>query len=478
MNIVSLAFPSLVILSVIIYYLLPGKYRVWLLAILSCAFIASLNYLLLPYVLVFTLINYYLGIKMSNSANKLIIYRTGLVFNVLQLIILNYATFTIDPVFQLFGSDFLVSRISEYIVPLGISYYTLQGIGYLINIKMGWEKQPETNFSHFLLYISFFPKFMSGPVERSNHFLPQLKEDRSFDTGNIIIGLRIALFGYLKKVAIANQMAPFVIHNFSDLNAADGSSLLLLIFILPMYLYFDFSGYTDMAIGFARMFGIKLLPNFDRPFFAENVTTFWKKFHISLASWFGDYIFRQTVFKRRKWGIYASMYAVFITWILFGIWHGAGWNYMLLGLLQALAINYEFFTRKWRYKTMNKLPVPIRKWFGRIVTYVFYGISLVFFFSSSLETTFQYFGKVFSGGGISLRNILTHIPLSAIILLAFVMVLELFAEDHRKIYDRVEQFWSGDGLWNKTFRWATYSFILSILFVTGNEIQQFIYVQF
>ena len=127
---------------------------------------------------------------------------------------------------------------------------------------------------------------------------------------------------------------------------------------------------------------------------------------------------------------------------------------------------------------MTKLPVPVRKWIGRAVTYVFYGISLVFFFSSSLESTFQYFGKVFSGGGISLRTIITQIPLSAIILLVLVMVLELFAEDFKKIHERIEQFWSGEGLWNRSFRWACYSLILSILFVTGNEIQQFIYVQF
>lgn len=477
MNIVSLAFPSLAILSVILYYLLPGKYRVPLLAILSCAFIASLNYLLLPYVVVFTVANYYLGIKISNAANKLIAYRTGLVLNVLQLIVINYASFTIDPVFQLFNSSIEFSKISEFIVPLGISYYTLQGMGYLINIKMGWEK-PETNFSHFLLYITFFPKFLSGPVERSNHFLPQLKEEHPFDSGKVVAGLRIALFGFLKKVAIANQMAPFVVDTFTNLNTADGSTLLLLVFILPLYIYFDFSGYTDIAIGFARMFGINLLPNFNRPFFSESVSAFWKRFHISLASWFGDYIFRQTVFKRRKWGIYASMYAVFITWVLFGIWHGAGWNFMLLGLLQALAINYEFFTRKWRYKVLSKTPVFFRRWLGRVLTYMFYGISLVFFFSSSLGSAIQFFSKIFSGGGLTASTIISVIPLSAVVLAVFLLVLELFEEDYSKISDGLLRFWSGDGIWNRAFRWTIYSFILSILFVTGNEIQQFIYIQF
>lgn len=477
MDIVSIEFPALVLASVLLYYLIPHRFRTLLLTLLSGAFIVSLNYVLLPYVLVFSAFNYYFGIRISRAENKIPVYRFGIVVNVLQLIILNYATFTIDPVFQLFDSSIKVSQISSIIVPIGISYYTLQGIGYLINIKMGWEK-PERDFLAFILYITFFPKFLSGPVERSNHFLPQLKEEKQFELGGVAMGLRIALFGYLKKVAIANQMAPFIVGAFSDLNSADGSSLLLLVFILPVYLYFDFSGYTDIAIGFARMFGINLLPNFNRPFTAENVTMFWKKFHISLASWFGDYIFRQTVFKRRKWGNYASMYALLITWVLFGIWHGAGWNFMVLGFLQALAINYEFFTRKWRYKVMSKLPKFFRRWTGRVLVYVFYGISLVFFFSSDLESTFLFLSKIFSGTGLDVRNIMMQIPLSAIILILFFMVLEIMEEDYSSISDRLKLYWSGEGYWNRIFRWSTYSFVISILFVTGNEVQQFIYVQF
>ena len=477
MNIVSIEFPAIVLGSVFLYYLIPHRFRILFLSLLSAAFIISLNYVLLPYVLLFSAFNYFMGIRISNAENKLPAYRTGIVLNVLQLIIINYASFTIDPIFQIFDSTVKVSMVSKYIVPLGISYYTLQGIGYLINIKMGWEK-PERNFLAYVLYITFFPKFLSGPVERSNHFLPQLREEKQFEMPALVMGLRIALFGYLKKVAIANQMAPFVINAFTDLNSADGSSLLLLIFLLPMYLYFDFSGYTDIAIGFARMFGINLLPNFNRPFFAENVTTFWKRFHISLASWFGDYIFRQTVFRRRKWGNYASMYALLITWVLFGIWHGAGWNFMVLGFLQALAINYEFFTRKWRYKVMSKLPKPVRRWTGRVLVYLFYGISLVFFFSSDLESTFQFFSRMFTGGGLDLRGILMEIPLSALVLILFFMVLEWLEEDYTRIFDSLKLFWSGSGFWNRIFRWSTYSFILTVLYVTGNEIQQFIYVQF
>ena len=477
MDIISIKFIGLTIAAVFVFYLLNHRYRVGFLAILSCGFIASFNYLLLPYIIIYSLFNYYLGKKLPDSKRKIALYRAGIIVNIVQLVILNYASFAIDPVFQLVDWNIHISKLSEIIVPIGISYFTLQGIGYLINIKMGWEK-PETNFPGFLLYIVFFPKFLSGPIERSNHFLPQLKENQKFNKDQVSDGLRVALFGFLKKVAIANQLAPFMTDVFANLQSADGSSLWLLLFLLPLYLYFDFSGYTDIAIGFARMFGINLLPNFERPFFAQNVTTFWKKFHISLASWFGDYIFRQTVFKRRKWGIYASMYAVFITWTLFGIWHGAGWNFMILGLLQALAINYEYFSRKWRYRLFSKWPSFIRIWFGRGVTYLFYGVSLIFFFSPDLSSTFIYFSKLFSINNSIVTIVLHEIPYSAIVLMLLYFLYELLQEDFKDTYNKLLDVWSREVKWNRMLRWTVYSSILAILFVLSNEVQQFVYAQF
>ena len=204
--------------------------------------------------------------------------------------------FRSDPVFEALNSTIAVSKLSEIIVPLGISYFTLQGIGYLINVKMGWEK-PEKNFLIFLLYIIFYPKFLSGPVERSNHILPQLKQLTGFNDQQVSDGLRLALIGFFKKVAIANQIAPYTVGSYENINFADGSTSWLIFIIQPLYLYFDFSGYTDMARGVAKTFGIELLPNFNRPFFADNVTNFWKRFHISLSSWFNDYVFKQTSFK-------------------------------------------------------------------------------------------------------------------------------------------------------------------------------------
>jgi alginate O-acetyltransferase complex protein AlgI len=477
MNIISLNFVVLEIVSIFIFYLLNARYRNAYLTILSCGFIGSYNYLLLHYILIYSLINYYIAIRLPDSKNKKALYITGLILNITQLVILKYASFAIDPIFQLLGSNFQISKFSEIIVPIGISYFSLQGIGYLVNINFGREK-PEKDFLNFLLFLTFYPKFLSGPIERSSHFLPQLKVKQSFNESQVIEGVRIALIGFFKKAVIANQLAPYVISTYADLNTLDGSYLWILFLLQPLYLYFDFSGYTDIAIGFAKMFGIDLLPNFNRPFFSQNMTNFWKRFHISLSSWFQDYVFRQTNFKLRSWGVYASIFALFVTWSLFGIWHGAGWNFMLLGLLQAIAIIYEYFTKKWRTRIFLKMPDFLRIWVGRFVTYLFYCVSLVFFFAPNLNSVFHYFASLTKFSNSFSLNGISTTPFMLIIYIPVFLFVELIHEDYINTYSIIESFWLGDQKRNRFFRWAVYSLIITILFVVGLKDQQFVYANF
>jgi len=479
MSIISLPFIVGSIATIFIFYLLKDKYRIGYLTILSCAFIASLNYYLLAYVIAYSLVNYYIGMKIPDTKFNTSLFRIGILINLSQLLLLKYASFAIDPILNVFQSNLQVSKLSEIIVPIGVSYFTLQGIGYLINVKMAWEK-PEKKFLNYLLYITFYLKFLSGPVERSNHFLPQLKKNQSFNELQVVDGLRIALFGFFKKVAIANQLAPLVIDRFTNLNTADGYTLWITFLITPIYLYFDFSGYTDIAIGFAKTIGIELLPNFNRPFFSENVTSFWRRFHMSLSSWFGDYVFRQISFKRRKWGIYASTYAVFVTWILFGIWHGAGWNFMILGLLQALAINYEFFTKRIRVYLFSKVPDYLGKWIGRLFTYLFYSISMVFFFSPDFSAVLIYFTKLTELGGSMILEPMSRQPYSVIIFIPVVLILEFMKNDYQDRYRKLEEFWLRDNIWNRILRWTTYSLIIVfvLLYAVNKEVEQFIYINF
>ncbi|MGQ1785727.1 MBOAT family O-acyltransferase [Saccharicrinis sp. GN24d3] len=480
MDIVSLEFVVLIISTALILYMLTPKYKMPYLALLSAGFVAWLSVHLLTYVLIYTLINYYIGIKMPDSGNKKLLFRIGLVINVSQLIVMRYSSFAIDPILHLFNSSFYLNTLAEYIVPIGISYFTIQGVGYLFNVKMGWEK-PEKNFLHFWVYLSFFPKFISGPIERSNHFLPQLKQTVPFNMDKVTEGMIVMLIGFFKKVAIANQLAPYVQSTFANLDGANGYSLCILLLLLPLYLYFDFSGYTDIAIGGAKMFGIDLLPNFNRPFFAENMTSFWKRFHISLSSWFNDYVFKQTSFRRRKWGIYGAIYAVVLTWVLFGVWHGAGWNFMLLGVLQAIAIVYEYLSRRWRMLVFSKMPGYLRKGIGRVVVYVFYGTSLVFFFSPNLESTILLFSKLFTFNGslyFVFLELIQQISLSVLVFIFVMLLIEWINEDFKPLSNRIARSWQSDRLGNTLFRWTVFSLMLTILFVLGNNVQQFIYSQF
>lgn len=477
----ALTSPYLVLIllaAILVYYLLNPKYRIAFLVLLSCAFIASYSSLLLPYVIIYSAVNYYIGKRIPLVKNKVSLYRSGVAFNLLQLLLLRYSSFAIDPVFQLFRSSIEMSWLQEALMPVGISYFTLQGIGYLINIKMGWEK-PEGNFLNFLLYIIFFPKFLSGPIERSNHFFPQVKQVRTFDSQELTAGLKLALIGFIKKLAIANELSGYVDIGYQNLDAPGGISFWILFIIQPLYLYFDFSGYTDIAIGMARAFGINLLPNFNSPFLSENVTTFWKRFHMSLSSWFHDYIFRQVSFRRRKWGIYASTYAVFITFFLFGIWHGAGWNFMIVGLLQVLAINYEFFTKTARIKISTLIPKYLYRWLSRLFTFLFYCLSLVFFFSPDVASALIYLSKLTSlRGNLDIFGPLSLSPVQVIFYMMIFFCLEILKNDNKNVYERLLLHWSDDNLKSRMFRWSVYSFAITILIVVGNRDGQFIYINF
>lgn len=342
---------------------------------------------------------------------------------------------------------------------------------------MGWEK-PEMKFQNFLLYYIFYPKFLSGPVERSNHFLPQLNVQQRFNQAGVTSGLRMILLGLFKKVVIANQLALYVNSYYSNIDTELKPFIWMIIIIQPLYLYFDFSGYTDIAIGIARIYGINLLPNFNKPFVAENVTNFWKRFHMSLSSWFNDYVFKQISYKRRKWGLFASVWAMMVTWTLFGIWHGAGWNFMFLGMMQALAILYEFFTKKWRVTLFLKLPKVVKLWGSRFLTYLFYGTSLLFFFSSDMKSEFAAFPFLFKGGSLFPGGERIELLIISLILALVFISAEVIENDQPEISARIRNLWSGEKSWNRLIRWVSYFFAVTAILILSNETQEFIYFQF
>jgi D-alanyl-lipoteichoic acid acyltransferase DltB (MBOAT superfamily) len=477
MEITSFIFILLSALSIFAYYLLKQQYRVLYLTLLSCGFIATYSPTLLLYVLAYTLINYLIGILLPGAKRKKSLFIFAIVLNLTQLILLKYVSFTIGPLLKLLHISWDATVFSRIIIPIGVSYFILQGIGYLMNVNLGWEK-PERNFLHFLLYNVFFPRFISGPIDRSNRFLPQLKEKQSFSRENLTEAFRLVLFGLVKKVVIANQLSPIVMGSFDTTGSTESYHLLIAMLAQPLYLYFDFSGYTDIAIGIAKGFGITIPMNFNRPFLAENMTNFWKRFHASLSSWFNDYIFMRTMFRYRKLKQTATTIALFVTWILFGIWHGAGWNFMFLGVLQALAVYWEFRTKRWRYNAFSKLPATLAKWIGRLFTYFFYSFSLTFFFAPDLRSAFRFFTRIPESGGALAANMSDPKFLLVLVFILLVMILEIIKEDFDKQSKRFELAWNGQRWISVGFRWIVYYSMIVLIMMYNTQDLEFVYVQF
>lgn len=466
-------FALLAIASVFIYYLLPFRFRVGYLVMLSCIFCATYNLYLPVYLAFYSVLNFYIAKKLPSQANKTALFRLGIFLNLTQLILIRYASFAIDPILELFGTGIKLSLLSDIIMPLGISYYTLQGIGYLINIKMGWER-PEKNFIRFFLYIIFFPKFISGPIERSNLFLQQLLLKNEFNSSNLSDGFRLALQGFFKKIIIANHLSNTISQLYSCTDDYMGYQIIALILIQPLYLYFDFSGYTDIAVGFARAFGIKLTQNFNNPFLSENMTTFWRRFHISLSSWFNDYIFKQTSFRLRRLKGNATVIAVFLTWILFGIWHGAGWNFMVLGFLQALVIYYEFRTKKFRNSLFSLIPGYTRQLAGRMFTYSFYALSLTFFFAPDLSSALRVFSEIASPLEIQKASLLNEPLLFGLTFVVIFLLYEILQNDFNSVHSKIHLLWVN----NKFVRMIVYYSALFLILTQLDGNASFIYEMF
>jgi len=391
----------LFVVNVLLYYSVANKYKCYILFAFSIIFIAILSLSVALFSFLFTILNYFLGLMLekfnNNKSFKDKLFWLSIILDVGILAFFKY----FDSWFEGFNSLFFASGIYSIIpyrsimIPIGISYYTFQALGYLIRIDRGIEKV-EHNFLVFATYLLFFPKFLSGPVERSNHFLPQLNNPASFDKNNIESGLRSFLFGLFKKVVIADNLYGIVSHVYSDVHHFAGVSLIILLIVQTIYIYCDFSGYTDMALGIAKLFGINLIDNFNRPLLARNISEFWRRWHISLSSWCNDFIYNPFIVKYRRFGNNAVIFGIFLTFFIVGIWHGANLTFIILGLLQGIAIVYEFYTKRARLKYASRFSKKTVNRISRLIVFCFVTFSMIFFFANSVGDAFYIISHLFS----------------------------------------------------------------------------------
>lgn len=360
------------------------------------------SYLILIIFIIVT--NYWIGIQIekSNRKQKSGFLYLSLFINLGILIFFKYWNFLIENLFQLVGllgvSNTNSPPFLDIVLPIGLSYYIFQIIGYNIDINRGTIKA-ETNIFDFSLFVLFFPKLMVGPIERANHFLPQLKKRILFKKENIVEGGKRIVWGLFKKLVVADRISIYHDAVMSTVNQQSGATILFASVLYTFQVYADFSGYTDIALGTARMFGYDLMENFKRPLLAKNVGDFWRRWHISLSSWVSDYIFNPIAFKRRDWGNFGVFYALIISFVVIGIWHGATWNYVLFGIVQALALIYETLTRRARKNIAKKVNTVLYRDISIVLTFIFITFSLIIFQSSTFSDALSIVKGIFSNHG-------------------------------------------------------------------------------
>ncbi|MGV3696527.1 MBOAT family O-acyltransferase [Flavobacterium sp.] len=364
----------------------------------------------------------------------------------------------------------------DIILPVGISFYTFHGLSYVIDIYKDRIK-PEKDFVDYAVFVSFFPLLVAGPIERATHLLPQIKSERKFDYTKAVDGLRQILWGLFKKVVIADSCAKFANEIFANQTDYSGSTLVLGALFFTFQIYCDFSGYSDIALGTARLFGIELLRNFAFPYFSRDIAEFWRRWHISLSTWFRDYLY--IPLGGSKGGNWMRIRNTFIIFLVSGFWHGANWTFLVWGFLNALFIMPSIVLKTNRNNldivAQGRIFPSFRELFSMLLTFGLTVFAWIFFRSESLPDALFYIGRIASKSLFSVPHfsgIGTAIPLALFLL--FFFFIEWLGREKQFALQSI-------GLhWKKPFRWSFYTFlVISIYYfscIGTNE--EFIYFQF
>ncbi|MDX6190947.1 MBOAT family protein [Flavobacterium sp. Fl-318] len=422
-----------------------------------------------------TVLDYYTGLKMCDAKNE-----NSKKFWFWLSISVNLGFLGIFKYYDFFASSFAeaVSHLGfqvspwtlKLILPVGISFYTFHGLSYVIDIYKGRIKA-EKNFIDYSLFVSFFPLLVAGPIERATHLLPQIQKKRTFDYAKAVDGLRQILWGLFKKVVIADQCAEIANTIFNNSADYSGSTLVLGAILFAFQIYGDFSGYSDIALGTARLFGIELLRNFAFPYFSRDIAEFWRRWHISLSTWFRDYLY--IPLGGSKGGTWMKVRNTFIIFLVSGFWHGANWTFIIWGLLNAMYImpSIIFNTNRVNLDVVaqgKNLPT-FKELFQIIVTFGLTVFAWIFFRAENLHHAMSYISQIFSTTLFTKPEFLTN---KIFLFLLIFIIVEWFGRDQQYAIAQI------GGKWNKAIRWGFYYALIYLIFdFAGNE-QQFIYFQF
>lgn len=458
------------------FFLLPHKYRWILLLVASCYFYMAFVpiYIL---ILVFTIIiDYIAGILIEKHEGKKRKYYLviSLVANIGVLAFFKYYNFLNDNLTELlYGAGFKNPiPYLTILLPIGLSFHTFQAMSYTIEVYRGHQKA-ERHFGIYSLYVMFYPQLVAGPIERPQNLLPQFRTQHKFDTTRILDGLKLMLWGLFKKLVIADRLSIYVDATYNNVGHHGGITLAIATIFFAFQIYADFSGYSDIAIGAARVMGFKLMTNFNHPYLSKNVSEFWKRWHISLSTWFKDYLYISLGGNRvsvPRW--YFNLFFVFA---VSGLWHGANWTFVIWGALNGLYLIFAIVLKPIKEKTgeligLNNFP-KLNTTIQIIITFILACLAWIFFRANNLADAIEIIQSIFSmSGPVYIGN-----P-SVMIYSVFGILFLITTEIVREYYKGLHIFTNSR---HSVVRYLSYTTLIILIFLFGVfDGGQFIYFQF
>jgi alginate O-acetyltransferase complex protein AlgI len=476
----SLEFIIFFPIVVTFYFLLNPKYRWILLLVASYYFYMCWNYKYIVLIMFSTVVDYIAGILMhrteKNTLRKLLL-AASLTTNLGLLFFFKYFTFFGDTVNFFFEKFNMFARVPAYdfLLPVGISFYTFQTLSYTIDIYRR-KQTPEYHFGRFALFVSFFPQLVAGPIERSVNLIPQFRQDFKFEYARVRDGILLMVWGFFKKVVIADRLAEYVNLVYNNASDYGGLHSIIATFFFSFQIYCDFSGYSDIAIGSALIMGYHLMTNFRRPYFATSIREFWQRWHISLSTWFRDYVYISLGGNRVvKWRWY---YNLFITFLVSGLWHGAEWTFVIWGALHGFYMVFAIWTAKLRenanrWAGISRFP-KLYRFTQVLVTFILVYFSWIFFRANNTHDAFLIIGNTFKFAGNTPLN-LFHFGVDFYI--AFISIILLvaveFFEEVAGLYGRLRI------VLPKPVKWSILAVVIFIVLILGIwQGADFLYFQF
>ncbi|GGZ37953.1 O-acyltransferase [Echinicola pacifica] len=434
----------------------------------------------LSLILFSTLVDYTIGRKLSveeNQNRRKILLWASILVNLGFLGFFKYYNFFLDnfvTAFSFFGTEIKASSLN-IILPVGISFYTFQTLSYSIDVYKR-KLEPTKDFIAFSAFVSFFPQLVAGPIERATHLLPQFYKKRTFEYSKAVDGMRQILWGLFKKIVIADNCAEFANQIFNNSAELNGSTLVLGAIFFTFQIYGDFSGYSDIAIGTSRLFGFDLMQNFNFPYFSRDIAEFWRRWHISLSTWFRDYLYIPLGGSRG--GTWMKVRNTFIIFIVSGFWHGANWTYIVWGILNAIYFLPLLLTNNNRNNletiAQGKFFPSIKEFSFMLITFGLTVFAWIFFRAENMGHAISYISEILSPSIFSIPKFtdMSRALMTIILIAIFVLVEWKGREGHFAISHIGQR-------WHRSLRWTFYSLIIFAIGMFMPSVESpFIYFQF